>query len=49
MLTRSEWQRACRLARNGGSLKATLSNLRAAYMIVAERYPHAAIQALALE
>lgn len=49
MLSRTEWSRACRMARTGGALAATLPNLKAARLIVDQRYPHAAIQALALE
>lgn len=34
---RREWQRACAIARTGGTLRPTLPNLVAAYRIVHER------------
>lgn len=49
MLTRSDWSRACRLARTGGCLTATLPNLVVAYRTANPRFPFEAIQGLALE
>lgn len=48
-MSRADWSRACRVARSGGCLPATLPNLRAAYLIVNERWPHAEINRLAVE
>lgn len=37
MTDRAEWQRACKLARTGGTIRPTLANLVAAYRISQER------------
>ncbi len=51
MKPRQEWARACRIAREGGSLRPTLPNLVAAKRIVDERNGKslALIQQLAFE
>lgn len=48
---RREWQRACAIARNGGTIRPTLTNLVAAKRIVDERNwkALALIQRLAFE